>query len=245
MNTTYRSIFSGQEIDEAIAAMKNSVNGIIVSNTFDGGAEKAASAELAKILKAGIDALNDPANLQSIVDQAPGYSSFTDADRIKFDRTKIDFRGSFLNATDRANTIGLDTDNYLGHEISILFDNGQGSAELSKWNTTTHAWEPVRLSGEVVPIVTTGTTTIPLFHFDATKYNTLKCIVSVGNATQRQVQEILITVIGPDVYMSIYGDVGNATLFNATSSLTAGVAYVNITTLVAGVTVTGKHLSLI
>jgi hypothetical protein len=75
----------------------------------------------------------------------------------------------------------------------------------------------------------------------------MKCLVSVGtvDGAQRQSQEIMVSYIGNDVYLSIYGDVGNAQLFNVSTNVTDGVVTLSVTTLSANTKVSAKQLAVI
>lgn len=245
-NTTYRSVFSGQDIDEAISAMRNSVNGIIIASDFEtGGFEKAASAELTKILNTKVEQIKDPVFLQSLLDQTLDYSKFSDVDRLKLDRLSLDFRGVFANPASRDASIGSDIVNFVGSEITLLFDNGLGQVEFSRWDALSSKWLRVNLLAEVDPTPITSESTIGLFQFDATKSTTMKCVISVGNATQRQVQEVMVVAIGADVFLSIYGEMGNAALFNTSTNRVGDIVHLEITTLVPNLTVTGNRVCLI
>lgn len=245
-NTTYRSVFSGQDIDEAIAAMKNSVNGIVIASDFaTGGIEKAAAAELTKILHEQVEQIKDPDFLQTLLDQTTDYAKFTDADRIKMDRLTLDFRGGFLNAAARDAFIGSDIVNYVGRELTILFDNGTGAVEFSRWDALNSKWVRINLNAEFDPALIASASASTLFYFDATKFSTMKCVVSVGNATQRHVQELMVVSIGTDVYLSVYGEVGNATLFNASVNRVGNTVNLQITTLLPNLTMTGNRTCLI
>lgn len=248
MNTTYRSVYSGQEIDEAIAAMKAS-NGLIISNDFLGGATKAASAELAKILNDRLDDFEDPDTLRVIIDQIPDSNIFTDAHKFKLEGTNGQFKGVFPTIETRNNATAVDSIQYTGNEITLVLDNGLGASEFHRWDFLNAIWKRIKIFGlgefDTVSMPVAGT--IPTFQFSSTRFHTMKCLVSVNtpNNLQRQTQEILVSIIGGNTYISIYGDVGNASLFTASSEVVNDVVSLLITTTIPNLTVSGKQLALI
>lgn len=246
---TYRSIYTGQEIDEAIASMKASV-GLIISNDFLGGQDKAASAELAKTLNDHLTVVDTPDHIANLLSQSAGYIAFTDADQAKLDRTNTSFRGVYADLSS-LNSATLSEDlSYTGNEIAVIINNGFGFTEIRRWDASKAVWTKAKLFGvgDFDSVTASVAGQVSTFSFNPGNFSTMKCLISVSNNanTQRQIQEILVTYIGGDTYISIYGDVGNASLFNASAGVDgSGNVVLYITTLSDNLTISGKQLALI
>jgi hypothetical protein len=256
MSTTqvYRSVFTGAEIDQAISEMRGALSAQLISNDFTGGTGKIASAELAKILNNNIIANNQPANIRSQLTSIPDSHVLTDAEYSKFNYLggTSSFRGVFTNAANRDTTIGPEYAHYLGNEVSFLADDGSGDnlSEFSRWDVPTSTWKKVQLynAGGTPPQVIATASATNLFYFRKARYTAMKCLVAVCDAAgaNRQIQEVLITFVVNDTYISVYNEIGNSqTLFNLTTAIDANNVYVVVNTTAANLTVTGKILAMI
>lgn len=251
----YISVFTGAEIDQAISEMRGALSASLIVNDFTtGGAGKIASAELAKILKQQVDANNLPANIKAQLLSVPNTKVLTDAEyaRLNYLTSTTAFRGGFTNAASRAAALTSEYVGYTGNEVTFLVDDGSGDSlsEFSRWDIPSSSWKKIKLynEGGTTPQVVATASTITLLTFRKDRYNTMKALVSVQNsgATSRQVQEVLITFIGADTYISVYNEVGNATnLFTLGSSISGDFVNLTVTTLSANLTVTGKMIAML
>lgn len=249
-NTKYRSIFTGQEIDEAIASLKAAGNNqaIILANDFSGGATKAASADLAKNLNDRVAVFENTTSLYNIIAGLPNFRVYTDSEHNQLVAVSSVIKGSFLNPASRTAS-SIDATNFSGTEVTFLMDDGSGDglSEVSRWDTVSKTWRKMKFQYDGnfsnTQVQFAGATT--MFSFDKTKYNTMKCIVSAVDfsQTQRHIQEVLLTFIGSDTYISVYGEVGNATLFALTSSMVNNNVNLIVTTNTNNVTISGKVLA--
>lgn len=252
---TYRSVFSGQEIDEAILAMKNSLDASMIANDYNGGVLRIASAEIAKDLHQQVVQLQDPEYLRGLLLSISGAAQFTIDDQTKLDYARTDyFRGSYLTKATRDSTTLPEILNYNGDEIAFVVDDGTGLSELSVWDTTQNAWRKAYLSRnfDIVPITSAVASDNVVTTFDASKYSTLKVLVTGTSGTSIQSQEILMTVsidtnnVVQNVYLSVYGEVGNDFgLFNIKSSVNGTVVGLVATTLRPSVKVAAQIIALI
>lgn len=253
-NQVYRSVYTGQEIDQAITEMRGALSASLIVNDFSGGTGKIASAELAKILNANIIANNQPANIKTQLTSIPDSHLLTDAEYSRFNylTRSSAFRGGFASAAARDTAISSEYTGYQGNEVSFIQDDGSGDnlSEFSRWDMSTKTWKKIVLynSGGTTPstIATAGATN--LFSFRYARYNTMKCFVSVSSAdgTQRQVQEAILTYVAGSVYISVYNEVGNSqSLFTITTALDATNVYLVVNTLSANLVVTGKVIAMI
>lgn len=253
----YRSVYTGQEIDQAIADMQGALSAQLIVNDFSGGTGKIASAELAKILNNNIIANNQPAQLKSQITSIPDSHLLTDAEysSLKYatgtGRTSA-FRGVFANAAARDTAISTEYAGYHGNEISFLQDDGSGDNlnEFSRWDTSSNTWKKVQLynTGGTVPVVIAAASSTNFLSFRFARYNTMKVLVSARSAdgTQGQVQEAILSYIHGDVYISVYSEVGNSsTLFNLTTAVDSTNVYVVLNTTAPNLTVTGKVMAMV
>jgi len=236
----YRSVFTGQEIDEAIATMRASSLGIgLLVNDFSGGVSKIASAELAKILKTTVDANDEPAHIKAQLMSIPNAKVLSDVEynRVVNLGNTVAFRGSFANADARATATNTESVGYIGGEITFIADDGSHDhlPEFSTWDWNNSVWRKVQLynEGGTFPVVVATASATNLFNFKANRYSAIKVLIvsSNGNGTQKQVQEALITHIGTDTYISVYNEVGNANLISLSSVYNKDIN--NLLTIVA------------
>lgn len=253
-NTVYRSVYTGQEIDQAISEMRSALSAQLIVNDFSGGTGRVASAELAKILNANIIANNQPANIKTQLTSIPDSHVLTDAEYSKFNflGRATSFRGVYNNASDRDTAISNEYANYLGNELTFIQDDGSGDSlsEFSRWDIQSGSWKKVQLynAGGTKPQVIAAAGATNLFSFRIARYAAMKCLVAVSDATgaNRQIQEVLITYVGTDTYISVYNEIGNSqSLFNLTTSIDPNSVYLVVNTLSANLTVTGKILAMI
>lgn len=250
----YRSVYTGAEIDQAIADMQGALSAQLIVNDFSGGTGKVASAELAKILNNNIIANDQPEHIKSQLTSIADSHLLTDAEYSKFsflERSSA-FRGGFANAAARDTAISSEYAGYLGNEISFLQDDGSGDnlSEFSRWDSVAGAWRKIQLynTGGSVPttIATAGANNFLSFRF--ARYNTMKAMVQAStlDGTQRQVQEAVLTYVHGDVYISVYNELGNNTgLFSLSTAVDSTNVYLVLTTTQANLSVTGKILAMI
>jgi hypothetical protein len=251
---TYKSVFSGKDIDEAIANMRGALYEALISNDFLGGIGKLASAELAKILKARIDLIEDPAHLSLLLQNIVGYNNFTDDNKTKLNYINTKFRGVFPDSNTRDLAMLSELSAYTGNEITLILNDStnKGISYFAKWDAGFGIWVRISTSGLTNPYPTTVVALAGnvdgIISFDKTLYSAMKCIISVRNsiASVRQIQEVMITSIGADTYISVYGEVGNSSiLFTPYTSIAGNLVKLSITTLQDGLTVDCKPIVMI
>jgi hypothetical protein len=250
----YISVFTGQEIDQAIAEMRGALSASLIVNDFSGGTQKVASAELAKILKGMVDANNLPANIKTQLLSNANTHVLTDAEysKINYLTRSTSFRGVFTNAAERTAALSSEYTGYTGNEVTFIQDDGSGDglSEFSRWDTTTSSWAKIRLynTGGTTPTTIVSAGPNNLFSFRKDRYNTMKVLVSVSNSvgSQRQIQEAIVTVIGSDTYISVYNEVGNVSnLYSLSSSISGNNVNLVVTTTLPNLVVTGRVLAMI
>lgn len=253
-NQVYRSVYTGQEIDQAIADMRGAVSAALIVNDFSGGTGKIASAELAKTLHDMIVANDDPNHIKSQLTSIPDSHLLTDAEYTKFNflGRSTAFRGVFADAATRQTAIQGEYAGYLGNEISFIQNDGSGDNlnEFSRWDITSGSWKKVQLynAGGLPPQVVAAASATNYLSFRFARYNTMKCLVSVSNAAgnQRQIQEAILTYIAGDVYISVYNEVGNVSnLFTLSTAVDSTNVYLVVNTTQANLSLTGKILAMI
>lgn len=250
----YRSVYTGQEIDQAIADMRGALSVNLIVNDFSGGTGRIASAELAKTLNASIIANDQPTHIKSQLASIPDAHLLSDAEYAQIgytDRT-IAFRGVFATAAARDAAIGSEYAKYKGSELSFLQDDdsGDGLSEFSSWDAVAGVWRKVKLYnvGGTIPqtIATASATNFLSFRF--ARYNTMKVLVQAStlDGKQRQVQEAILTYINGDVYISVYSELGNNTgLFTLSTSVDSTNCYIVMNTTQANLSITGKVIAMI
>lgn len=248
----YRSIFSGQEIDEAIASMNNTFTQTDLVNDFTGGTTKIASAELAKILHEDIEEIKDPTFLNTLLQAIPNYNTYTDAEKLKLSKLNDNFKGVYANSSIRDLVLSVDYGTYVGTEFSIILDDGSALAisQISIWDTTTSGWIPLKLShnNPETSVQIASISSYEILSFDKLNFTTFKVIVSAYNLakTLKQVQEATLVYIAGDVYISIYGAIGNSSsLFTLSTSVTGNNVNLVVNSLITNLTVTAKPLALL
>ena len=244
MISRYSSVFSGTQIDEAIAGMQGAVTGDIIVNDFSGGTTKVASAQLAVILNNSIIAATTSSNLVSVL-TAGGYPPITTAQYNKLNQISPAFVGSFANPTTR--TAGTNTIPYVGTEISVLVDDatGRSMSQISRWDIPTSAWKLLRIYNvdEYPPVPVVTASTVPIYSFSMTQFSFIKLLVCCADSAgvNRQVQECLVTFVGTTPYVSVYGQVGSSsTLFTLSASITGTTLTVSATTSIANTVLSYK-----
>jgi hypothetical protein len=250
----YRSVYTGAEIDQAIADMQGALSAQLIVNDFSGGTGKIASAELAKILNNSIIANDQPTHIRSQLTSIPDSHVLTDAEYSKFNflTSSSGFRGRFVNSSARDTALSTEYPGYTGKEISFIDDDGSGDnlSELSRWDVSSGSWKKVQLynAGGSVPVTIAAAGANNFLSFRFARYNTMKAMVQVSTAdgTQRQVQEAMLTYIHGDVYISVYSEVGNNSgLFSLSTAVDSTNVYLVVTTTQANLSVTGKVLAMI
>lgn len=214
MNTVprYRSGYTGREIDEILASVKNKLDASSIVNDFEqGGADLVASAELAKILHQDVVRLQDPNYFHEILSQIPDFNMFTDEYKNKLDGIDDRFKGIFLNAADR--DANLETINFIGGELTFLLDDGSESKlnEWSIWNNLQSRWIKANFVdlGTVPALDITAPGNYELMNADAIKNNTWKICVTYMNVNALYSTEMSIFVHGADVVFTRFNTILN------------------------------------
>ena len=247
---SYRSIYSGLQLDQAVTQIQNSIPSTSIANDFLGGTTRVASAELAKTLYTSLNAAITPASIKAILLSNANTNNYSDAEKAKLSTMSSSIMGSF--ATIAARTSALTPVNYVGTELSFVVDDGtgRGISQLSRWDITKNAWVIARLYNvdEFIPTTIATASAVPLYSFDVTKFSLIKVLIACASSdgTSRQIQEVLLSYVGADTYISVYGEVGNnSTLFNLTSSMSGNVVTLTATTSTVNSTIRYKMTDMI
>ena len=250
MSTQYRSIFSGLQIDQAVAKMQSSLSITDIANDFNGGVTRVASAEIAKNLYTTINNAITPTNIKAILLSIPNSNIYTDAEKARLASMTGSIVGSFKTIADR--TQALNPVAYVGTELSFIVDDGtnRSISQLSRWDITKNKWTIARLYNvdEFTPVVVASASIFSLYSFDITKFSLIKVLISCVDSTgaNRQIQEVLLSYVGSNTYISVYGEVGNSsTLFNLTSSISGNIITLSATTSTANSVISYKMTDMI
>lgn len=243
--TKFRSKFTGQEIDQILASVKTKIDSSIISNDFNGGTDKVASAELAKILHDSLHAFSDPNYITQLILSVSGSNLYTDAEKRKLASLNADFKGVFLTKTDRDNN--LNTADYDGGEMCVIRNVGNGLGEIEVWDSVVGAWVRQELYDTgIINALTILLTPSVVVNFDTTKYTTMELSITakqtIYGTVNIQVIKMIVCSDGSNVYWSTVGNVGNNnSLITVTAS--SGSPSQIIATGQKGCVVTGKVLA--
>lgn len=243
--TKYRSSFTGSEVDRLLASISNKLDSSVIKNDFTGGADLVASAELAKLLNDQMERVLDPNYFRDLFLSIPDSNLFTDADKAKL--AAVDnstYKGVFTNPADRSTN--LPTTGFVGKEVTFLLDDGTGLQSWDYWDTVTSSWKKAKLvsvdelANQTFPTVGTGI----LAQFDKTEKRMGKFVVyATRTGGDFQGFEFLIGTNLTDTYISAYGEIGNAVLFDVDATVSGNTINVRVTTLTNSVTVAGRRLT--
>ena len=232
----YNSIFSGQAIDQAVSNMQNAVTLVDIANDFNGGTTKVASAELAKTLNTNITTGLSPSNIAAIILSIPNSNIYTTAEKNKLASLSTALTGSYYDVLARTATAPSPV-GYVGTELSFVVHDGtnRNLAQLSRWDISSATWKMARLYNidEFVPVIVPTASVFPLYSFNKTRFSLIKVLISCVDSAglNRQIQEVLVSFVGTDTYISVYGEVGNSsTLFNLTTSISGNIITLSATT---------------
>jgi len=242
--TKYRSSYTGQQIDRLLGSISSKLDATAIKNDFLGGEGQVASAELAKILNDQFQQFLDPNFFRDLIQNIPDNNLFTDEDKAKLDAVdNTTYKGVFLNSADRS--ANLSTSGFTGKEITFLLDDGEGLQAWDYWDTSTSSWEKAKLvtadelANLTFPTVGTGV----LATFDKTERRVGKFVVYGTKVLDFQSFEFLVGTNGTDTFISAFGEVGNAQLFDVDAQVSGDTINVRVTTLTSGVTVSGRRLT--
>ena len=244
----YRSIYTGQQIDELLTAIKFKVSTNAISNTFSDvgdplNQEKISSAELCNILNERMANIENPEFLKTLIDKIDDSNIFTDAYKDKLEGFSDKFKGVYVSKPVRDSEIITDT--FTGGELCLLLNDGEGAQAFQYWDANTNKWKTVNtvhtnVSGDVT-LPTIGTVT---FHtIDKSIYTTCEITVVGTKTSSVHTSKILVTAIGSEIISCKYADLWNTNPLYTTNITASGNEIVlGVDTLTAGVTVRAKKL---
>lgn len=244
----YRSIYTGQQIDELLTAIKFKVSSNAISNAFSDvgdplNKEKISSAELCNILNERMANIENPEFLKTIIDRINDSNIFTDADKDKLDGLSVKFKGVYVNTPTRDSEISTNT--FTGGELCLLLNDGEGAQAFQYWDANNNKWKTANtvrtnVSGDVT-LPTIGTIT---FHtIDKSIYNTCELTVVGSKASSVHTSKILVTVAGNEIISCKYADLWNTSqLYTTNITISGNEIVLGVDTLTAGVTVRAKKL---
>lgn len=240
----YRSSYTGAEIQRLLSSISSKLDSTVIRNDFTGGTDVVASAELAKILNDQFQQFLDPNFFRDLVASIPDNNLFTDADKAKLESVdNTTYKGVFLTPTDR-NT-NLPTTGFTGKEVTFLLDDGSGLQSWDYWDTATNTWKKAKLVStdeiENITFPTVGTGTLSTF--DRTEKRAGKYLIYATKGLDFQAYEFLAGTNGTDTYISAFGEVGNAQLFNVAANISGNNVNITVTTLTTSVTVSARRVN--
>lgn len=244
----YRSIFTGQEIDTILAAVKNKLDASLIVNDYSGGTGKLASAEIAKDLDGRINAFSDPNYIKTLILSVPDSNIYTTEEKTKLATMSGQFLGSYPDGATRDSKVR--TSSLLGGELTFIENDGTGLGlgGWFKWNNQTNQWEKAPLfdnAEDVFTSVPVAASTI-IASFDSTKFSSMRGIVQGKNATNSYVniQEFLMIYDGTNTYISVFGEAGNYhNLFGLSTRIDAGIVSLVAATTVNNTTIRVRRLA--
>lgn len=242
--TKYRSSFTGSEIDRLLASISDKLDASVIKNDFTGGVNLVASAELAKQLNFQIERVLDPNYFKQLFLQIPDSNLFTNADKFKLDAVdNTTYKGVYATPADRSTN--LSTSGFTGKEITFLLSDADGLQSWDYWDTGSGSWKKAKLvtADELADqtFATVGTGIVASYAIADKKFG--KFLIYATRSTDFQGFEFLVGTNGTDTYISSYGEVGNAALFDVDATITSGTVNVRCTTLTSAVTVRARRLS--
>lgn len=244
----YRSIYTGQQIDELLTAIKFKVSSDAISNAFSDvgdplNKEKISSAELCNILNERIANIENPEFLKTIISKINDSNIFTDAYRNKLDGLSDKFKGVYANIPARDSEISTST--FTGGELCLLLNDDEGAQSFQYWDANTNKWETfntvrTNVSGNVT-LPTIGTIT---FHtMDKSIYRACEITVVGVKTSSVHTSKILVTVAGNEIISCKYADLWNTNpLYTTNITMSGNEIVLGVDTLAAGVTVRAKKL---
>lgn len=143
MPPRYRLKFTGQEIDVLLRRAVDLLGQSEISNDWNGGKTKMASAELAKILRESVNQFLDPIELRKLIETIPGINFLTTEMVDKLNRMSEKFRGVFRTTFERDTTLKNEIPGYKGDEIVLVVDDHDGLSRWYYWDLSNTKWIPI------------------------------------------------------------------------------------------------------
>lgn len=243
----YRSIFTGQQIDSILASVKFKLDSSLIVNDYSGGTDKIASAELAKDLNNQIQSFKDPNYFKNLLLSIPGNNLYTTDEKNKLASLSTQFIGSFPDEATRDSKVV--TTNLVGDELCFVVDSGDQyhTSEWTQWNNSKNSWDRVNLYdlGDNTPVPFPTISNAVIASFDSKNHTMMRCVIMAKNATTSQIQivEALVAFDGINTYVSYFGELGNATIFNLYTTLSGTVVNLYASVVIAGSTISVKRLA--
>lgn len=241
MSPIYKISYTAQEFEQLLGSIDSKLTQDDVSNDFDGGADRLASAELVRILNDKFNSLSDEDVFKALYLNIANAEIYTTEEKEKLQTQDLSaFKGVFSNASLR--NAALVTTAYTGKEITFLLDNGLGQQTWDYWDNIEHVWKQSKVvaSGSVDLLVVPSIGTVTYTTLDKTKFQTCKMTIQATKTTQYQGLEILIGTNGADSYSVSYAEIGNATLMDITTLVNGDFVEVKVTTLASDVTLKAR-----
>ena len=242
----YRSRWTGREIDEGIASIKDKLDSSDIVHDFSGGESKVSSGELSKTLKTLIDQIKTPSFFQSLYLSIPNAALYTTALNAKLTALSPDFKGVFANASVRNSS--LNTLAYTGKELCLLLDSGlgDGTQAFQYWSTSLVSWITVKLTNDgsltqvLYPTIGTATFhTIPIANTDTVEL-TFRAKKILSNQYQAFSCLIGLAPDGVTTFINHSNDIGNFELITVSTLVSSGLLRIMVTTLATDVVVDAK-----
>ena len=248
---TFRSAFTGQQIDEILTSIRFKVNETAISNEFSApgnnvNEKRVASAELANILNKKINDFGNPEILKQILEQIENSNIYTDEEQAKLADLNDQFKGTY--STFFARNTALDPAKLVNGDVTLILDDGYGLQAIQYWDVATLTWQTAKLIriGDVEPVTLTSAGIVNFTGIDIQKYKTAKFIMTVNRGNDIHTKEILMTYTpsnGGDVYCATHSDlVSNVPLFNVGSSISGSILNLVIETLFGSSTIAAKKI---
>lgn len=249
---TFRSAFTGQEIDEILTSIRFKIDSTSISNEFEtpGNAvneKKIASAELANILNKKITDFSNPEFLKEILEQIDDFNIYTDADKQKLTDLNTQFKGTYGTVASR-NVALSDPTKLINGDLTLILDDGTGLQAFQYWDISTQKWVTAKLIrlGDTASVTVDAPAIINFTGIDIQKYKTVKFIMTVNSGNDIHTKEVLMTysyLNGGEVYCVTHSDmVSGVPLFNVGSAIAGVTLNLVIETLVDNCTISAKKV---
>ncbi|BAU39962.1 hypothetical protein [Ralstonia phage RSP15] len=215
----YRIKFTGQELDVMLRRAKTLLDQTLIANDFDGGTDRVASAELAKILKEGTTQFTDPIKLRDLIESIPGVNFLTTEMVNKLNRMSEKFRGVFRTTVERDSALRPEIPGYTGLELVLILNDDGNLARWYYYKMPDKKWVPVDLynfglfnEGVITPTPGFPTPPITMLEVDPDKYMYVKVLVYGLSGSKIEAQIVSITFDNRQYgYYNIFNHCGTTT----------------------------------
>ncbi len=244
----YISQYTGQQIDTILTSVSTKIDQSSIIDGFTSDSiVNPLSANSGRILYNSIVSLSNPSYLQSIFLSIPNNNLFTDALKSKLVNISDNFKGTYADAATRDSILSGQYLNYTGNELVVLLDDGSvnGLQAFQRWDVSTSSWKNLILYdlGFINNLVVSASSNVNLSTLNLNAYSTCKMLVTATRGTDIQTEEILISAINGNSYVTSYAHIGTTqSLFSYSTSIASNILTLTITTNNTNTTLKARKL---